>query len=104
MNIHVDTLEHANGLKMAGTERARGEASAKLQARSVNALVEHELVTKDFLKGELAVLKAEITSDLRDEFTREINELKLQLRALQFGGAIAAFALGAVVLRARLIR
>jgi hypothetical protein len=49
--------------------------------------------------SELAVVK----SELRDEIRKEIGRLELQIRALQFGGAIAAFALGAVVLLTRLI-
>ena len=58
MNIHVDTLQHANDLQKAGIERAHAEAIAKLQARIVGDLIEHELVTNDTLKAELAVLEA----------------------------------------------
>ncbi len=35
---------------------------------------------------------------------RQTEALMMQIRALQFGGAIAAFALGAITLLARLIR
>ena len=111
MNIHVDTLEYANDLQKAGIERPHAEAIAKLQARTVRDLVEHELVTKDHLKSELAQLEARLESKLRDEIRneptnlrRQMDALMLQIRALQFGGAIAAFSIGAIVLLSRLIR
>ena len=122
MNIHVDTLEYANDLQKAGIERAHAEAIAKLQARTVADLIEHELVTKDHLKSELAQLGARIVAGLREEIRgvatslreeirnestanrRQTDALMLQFRALQFGGAIAAFAVGAIALLSRLIR
>ena len=107
MNIHVDTLEYANDLQKAGIERAHAEAIAKLQARTVRDLVEHELVTKDHLKSELAQLQSSLSDEIRNESTtlrRQMDGLMLQIRALQFGGAIAAFAVGAIVLLSRLIR
>lgn len=118
MNIHVDTLEYANDLQKAGIERAHAEAIARLQARTVTDLVEHELVTKDNLKSELTQLETRLRAEmgqvearLRDEIRsestaqrRHTDALMIQIRALQFGGAIAAFAIGAIVLMARLIR
>lgn len=151
MNIHVDTLEYSNMLVNAGMERAHAEAVAKLQAQTVKDLIDHELVTKDFLsaelkglelklrdeiRGEAAKLRDEHRSEaaklrdehrsesakLRDEYRsesaklreemrdqgadqrRQTEALMMQIRALQFGGAIAAFALGAITLLARLIR
>jgi hypothetical protein len=121
MNIHVDTLSYANDLERAGIARAHAEAIAKLQARAVKDLVDHELVTKDHLKSELAVLRSELdvklnslelslkdeirkeTTGLRDEMRKEWSALQVQLRSLQYGGAIAAFALSLVVLFSRLI-
>ena len=117
MNIHVDTLEYANDLQKAGIERAHAEAIAKLQGRTVSDLIEHELVTKDMLKAELAILKSELREEIRGETTslreeirnestnlrRQMDALMLQIRALQMASAIAAFALGAVVLLTRLI-
>ena len=162
MNIHVDTLEYARDLQNAGIERAHAEAIARLQARTVADLIEHELVTKDLLRAELVILKSEILDELRGAFSgfreemrgetsslreevhgetttlreeirnestslreqmrnettalreeirnestanrRQMDALMLQIRALQLSSGIAAFALGAVVLLARLIR
>ncbi len=155
MNMHVDTLEYANILERAGMARAHAEAIAKLQAKTIVDLLDHELVTKDFHKGEtaaqtanfdgkfavqtanfdaklaalsadikgefaaqtanfdgkLAELKnelktdmAEMKAELRDEIRQSSNRLEVQLRALQFGGAIAAFVLSAVILMSRFIR
>jgi F0F1-type ATP synthase membrane subunit b/b' len=150
MNARFDTLEYVNAMEAAGIPRPHAEAIAK----GLSDLVEKELVTRDFLRSELAALRAElkselaalraeikselaalraelksdlatlrsevaselatsrsgaaselavVKSELRDEFRREIGRLELQIRALQYGGAIAAFALGAVVLLTRLI-
>ena len=107
MNIHVDTLEYANDLQKAGIERAHAEAIAKLQGRTVRDLVEHELVTKDYLKSELSQLESKLRDEIRSESTtlrRQMDMQMVQIRALQLGGAIAAFAIGAIVLLARLIR
>lgn len=122
MNIHVDTLEYASTLQKAGVERAHAEAFAKLQAKTVADLVDHELVTKDNLKSELtqteARLKSEIVqlearmeaglkteiAQLEARMERRMDAQMLQLRALQLGGAIAAFAISAIVLLSRLIR
>ena len=129
MNIHVDTLEYANDLQKAGIERAHAEAIARLQARTVTDLAEHELVTKENLKSELTQLETRLRAEmgqvevrLRTEMTqaesrlreeirsestaqrRHTDALMIQIRALQFGGAIAAFEIGAMVLMARLIR
>lgn len=122
MNVHVDTLEYANMLVQAGMERAQAEAVAKLQARSVKDLIDHELVTKDDLKtalknglGSLELkLRDEIRSeaaklrdemrDMRSDLDRKLDGQMMQLRALQLGGAIAAFAISAIVLLSRLIR
>lgn len=118
MNIHVDTLEYANDLQKAGIERAPAEAIAKLQAKTVADLIEHELVTRDHLKSELTQLEARVElkigqseTRLRDEIRNEstalrrhMDTLMLQIRALQMGGAIAAFALGAIVMLSRLIK
>ncbi len=137
MNIRVDTLEYANALEQAGIARPHAEAIAKLQARAVNDLVEHELVTKEHLRSELSQLRSELKSDtstlkselkseiaqlesrmrgdfksemsqlesrLKDEIRTETGALKVQLRALQYGGAIAAFAISLIVLFSRLIK
>ena len=118
MNIHVDTLEYANDLQKAGIERLHAEAIAKLQARTVTDLIEHELVTRDHLKselvqletrmdGKLGQLETRMRDEIRNESTnlrRQMDGLMLQIRALQMGGTIAAFALGAVVMLSRLIR
>jgi hypothetical protein len=95
MNARFNTLDYANAMEAAGIPRPHAQAIAKGFADLVN----EEFVTRDFLKSELAVVKAE----LRDEIRKEIGRLELQIRALQFGGAIAAFALGAVVLLTRLL-
>ncbi len=111
MNIRVDTLEYTNALEQAGIARPHAEAIAKLQARAVNDLVEHELVTKEHLRSELSQLRSELKSEmsqlelrLKDEIRTETGALKVQLRALQYGGAIAAFAISLVVLFSRLIK
>jgi uncharacterized membrane protein YheB (UPF0754 family) len=106
MNARFDTLEYVNTMEAAGIPRRHAEAIAK----GLADLVGKDLVTQDFLRSELAVSRSEVASqiaslkaELRDEFRKEIGRLELQIRALQFGGAIAAFALGAVVLLTRLI-
>lgn len=118
MNIHINTLDYTKDLEKAGIARPHAEAIAQLQARTVQDRVEHELVTKDHLRSELAVLRAEIKTDtltsadgvrqeLRQEIdgvNRRIDGLSVQLRSLQFGGAIAAFVISAVILLTRLIR
>jgi hypothetical protein len=127
MNVRFDTLAYVNAMEAAagpGIPRPHAEAIAK----GLADLVDKDLVTRDFLRSELAVLRSEFKSEiaalraefasqlaavkaeLRDEFRKEIGEvrkeiggLELQIRALQYGGAIAAFALGAVVLLTRLL-
>jgi hypothetical protein len=136
MNIRINTLEYANSLAQAGVARAHADAIANLVAQAITELVEHELVTKDYLRSELAVLKAELRNEFREdlrleidglrrefrgeidslrkefrgeidglrrELRGEIDALKVQLRALQYGGAIAAFAISAIVLLSRWI-
>jgi hypothetical protein len=81
----------------------------------VHELVDKELVTKDYLSAELRALRAEFKSDLKskivgsadglrrefrtefDGLHRRIDGIQVQLRSLQFGGAIAAFVITAVV-------
>ena len=129
MNIHVDTLEYASDLEKAGIERAHAEAIAKLPAKTIGDLIDHELVTRDHFKSELAQLEARLKSEmsqiesrtesklgkletvLREEIRNEANDqrrqtdaLMIQIRALQLGGAISAFAIGAIVLLTRLIK
>lgn len=122
MNIHVDTLEYANVLVKSGMERAQAEAVAKLQAQTVKDLIDHEIVTKDYLrselKTELGALELKLRDEIRSESTklreeirnestanrRQIDGVMIQIRALQLGGAIAAFAIGAILLLSRLIR
>ena len=77
----------------------------------MNDLIAHELVTKDHLKSELAQLETRLEARLRDEIRNEslalrrhMDTLMLQIRALQLGGAIAAFAIGAIVMLTRFIR
>ena len=132
MNIQVDTLEYATALEQAGIPRAHAEAIARLQARTVRDLVDHELVTKDFLRSELAQLRSELGSglaasksnirsefaafrsdlrlefaaakaELRDDIRTQFGRLELRLRALQYQVAIGAFAISLVVLLSRLI-
>lgn len=107
MNIRVDTLEYSNALEQAGIARPHAEAIAKLQARAIEDLVEHDLVTKDFLRSELSQLESRIDSKLSQLELRmrdDMHALRAQLRALQYGGAIAMFALSIIVLLTRLIR
>lgn len=114
----MDTLEYTNVLVKAGIERAHAEAIAYLLAQSVKDLIDHELVTKDDLEasqGKLELkLKDEIRSseaklreemrDMRSDLERKMDALMIQIRSLHLGGAIAAFAIGAIVLLSRLIR
>ena len=122
MTIHINTLDYANDLEKAGIVRAHAEAIAQLQGRTVHELVDKELVTKDHLSAELRALRAEFKSDLKveiaassdglrqelrreiDGVNRRIDGIQVQLRSLQFGGAIAAFVISAVILLTRLIR
>ena len=118
MNVRVDTLDYSRDLEKAGLERAHAEAIARLQARAINELVEHDLVTKDFLKSELVQVETKLRDEMRGiaaaarddlrnksaTLRRGMDTLMIQIRALQFGGAIAAFAITAVVLLSRLIR
>lgn len=118
MNIQINTLDYAKDLEKAGIVREHAEAIAQPQARTVKDLVDHELVTKDFQRAELTVLRAELRGDivasadgLRQELRKEIDGvhrridgLQVQLRSLQFGGTIAAFVITAVVLLTRLIK
>lgn len=118
MNILVDTLDYSRDLEKAGMERAHAEAIARLQARAISELVEHELVTKEFLRSELVQLETKLRDEMRSNASaarddlrseaatlrREVDTLMLQIRALQFGGAIAAFAISIIVLLSRFIR
>ena len=133
MNMHVDTLSYANDLEKAGVVRAHAEAIAKLQAKAIGDLVEHDLVTRDFhrtesaltraefkqelaalraeFKQELAINKAELQNEIRKdvhtlrlEIRQDIDALRLQIRSLQYGSAIAAFVVSAAVLLSRLIK
>jgi len=102
MNARFDTLDYANAMEAAGIPRPHAQAIAKGLADLVN----EQLLTRDFLRSELAVMKTELRDEIRKEVSevrKEIARLELQIRALQFGGAIAAFALGAVVLLTRLL-
>lgn len=83
MNIHVDTLEYPNDL------------------------FDHEFVTRDALKSELTQLEARLKVELAQQEARSERRMDmqmLQIRSLQMGGAMAAFALGAVVMLPRLIK
>lgn len=133
MNIQVDTLEFATTLEQAGMARPHAEAIAKLQAKAITDLVTHDLVTKDDLRVELAltktelreeitqtktVLREEITQtkaelreeirksafELRQDFRQDLDMIRLELRSLKYAAGIAAFAVSAVVVLARLIR
>ena len=122
MNIQINTLDYTKDLEKAGIARPHAEAIAQLQARTVKELVDHELVTKDYLSAELRALRAEFRADLKQEIVasadglrqelrkeidgvnRRIDGLNVQLRSLQFGGAIAAFVISAVILLTRLIK
>ena len=64
MSIHVDTLSYANDLEKAGIERAHAEAIAKPQARAIDDLVSHELVTKDDFRVGMAQLEARFDGKL----------------------------------------
>ena len=118
MNVHVDTLEYAQMLEEAGMVRAHAEAVAKLQARTVKDLIDHELVTQDHLKAGLDSLETKLRDEIRSESAklreeirneatnsrRQTDALMIQIRALQIGAGIAAFALSAILLLSRLIR
>ena len=129
MNVHVDTLEYAQMLEEAGMVRAHAEAVAKLQARTVKDLIDHELVTQDHLKAGLDSLETKLRDEIRSESAklreeirgesaklreeiraeatnsrRQIDAVMIQIRALQIGAGIAAFALSAILLLSRLIR
>jgi hypothetical protein len=80
VNIHVDTLDYANALQSAGIERAHAEAIAKLQARTMRDLVENELVTKDFLRSELAQLETKLRDEIRGSMTAVRGELRDEIR------------------------
>ena len=126
---YANDLPCKKSWEKAGIVRAHAEAIAQLQARTVRDLVDNELVTKADLtvfraefKADLAVLRAEVKSDLKieiaasadglrqelrrevDGVNRRIDGIQVQLRSLQFGGAIAAFIISAVVLLTRFIR
>ena len=118
MNIRVDTLEYSNTLEQAGIARPHAEAIAKLQARAIEDLVAHELVTKESLRSELSQLEARLESRLSQLDARidskmsqselrqryDMHALRAQLRSLQYGGAIAMFALSLIVVMMRLIK
>ena len=118
MNIRVDTLEYANVLERSGMDRRQAEAVAKLQAQTVTDLIDHELVTRDQLRSELGELElklrdeirseaAKLREEIRNESTanrRQLDAVMIQIRALQVGATIAAFAISAVVVLSRLIR
>ncbi len=129
MNIRVDTLEYSNALEKAGISRPHAEAIARLQARAIEDLVEHDLVTKEFLRSELSQLESRIDSRLSQLEARmdsklsqlesgidsklsqlelrlrdDMHALRAQLRALQYGGAISMFVLSAIVVLTRLIK
>ena len=133
MTIHFDTLDYANTLEGAGIERKHAQALAQVQGKALQDLVANELVTKDYLRGELAEHRlllegkilasqtkldsrintleskidsrfAELEFSLRDEIRREGDALRLQMRSLQYGGALAAFVVSAAVMFSRLIK
>lgn len=93
-----------------------------MQAQTVKDLIDHEIVTRDYLdtrlKSELGSLELKLRDEIRSESAklrdemrgaateteRLFNTLMIQIRALQIGAGIAAFAIAAVVAMARLIR
>ena len=83
MNMHVDTLSYANDLEKAGVVRAHAEAIAKLQAKAIGDLVEHDLVTRDFHRTESALTRAEFKQELaalRAEFKQELAALRAEFK------------------------
>lgn len=104
MNIQINTLDYANRLEQAGIARSHAEAIAKLRARAVNGLVEHELVTKETLRSELAQLEARLRTEIKADRSQHELRLRDDMHALQSGGAIAMFALSVPVVLTRLIR
>ena len=69
---------------------------------------------REEIRGEVANLREDIRKesgtlreemrDMRSDLERKMDTLMIQIRALQLGGAIAAFAIGAIVLLTRLIK
>ena len=70
MNAMIDTLKVAKGFEDAGFAKAQAETLATTIAEATSASRE-DLVTKDFLRGELAGLRGE----LRAEIANTKNEL-----------------------------
>jgi hypothetical protein len=70
MNAMIDTLKVARAFEDAGFVKAQAETLSITIAEATSASRE-DLVTKDFLKGELAVLR----SELRTEIAGSKNEM-----------------------------
>ncbi|MFM9943021.1 MAG: hypothetical protein ACKVP7_26420 [Hyphomicrobiaceae bacterium] len=111
MTFHFDTLEYANSLEKAGTQRAHAEALAKGQGGALKDLVDNDLVTQAHLRAEIAKLETtlrgemgRLKTDLLAEIRREADSLRLEFRSLKYAAAIAAFALSLIVLLSRLIK
>ncbi len=86
--------------EMQGT---RAEQKNEMQA--LKSEIKNDLQgAKSDLKSEFKLDLAQLEVKLREEIRREGDALRLQLRSLQYGGAIAAFAVSMVVLLTRIVK
>ena len=120
----VDLVEQELVTKDYFNDHLKAELT-QLEARLDGKLSQFEGKLRDEIRGESTKLRDELrneatqrrdelrdeASSLRDEIRnesttirRQMDAMMLQIRAIQLGGTIAAFVLGAVVLLARLIR
>ncbi len=74
MQAAIDTLKTARSFETAGFAKAQAEALATAMADAMQSSRE-DLVTKDFLKAELAELRGEI-AEMRGELRNEIVQSK----------------------------
>jgi len=85
-NMPFDTLKFANRMKAAGMEPKLAEEQAEAISEAMYDSLEAKLdnlVTKDFLKAEMASLRGEFKEDianLRGEFKEDIANLRDELK------------------------
>ena len=91
--ITFDTLKFSNTLKEAGVLPAQAEAMALSEVLEVNL---KELVTKDDLKHELALVRRDI-----DDVRRDMREMEQRLIIKL--GALMAFSIGIVAALVKLL-
>ena len=90
-------------------EEARSEATKLREETRSDASMFREETRSDaaMLREENRSEAAKLREDMRDmrsDLERKMDTLMIQIRALQLGGAIAAFAIGSIVLLTRLIK